>query len=88
MPQLLADPDHDTREKVLTPMGLLVDSCYSQFHKSKDTLESLKTEYSTLAQQEKEEDGEEGFFAGLLKLINDLLDKLKSSEKSHLKEEL
>jgi hypothetical protein len=59
IPNLLVARDHDTREKVLEAMGLVLENCKPTFSKAVGTLQQLKVEYEKLSHEERKEgDGE------------------------------
>ncbi|XP_061478425.1 nucleotide exchange factor SIL1 isoform X3 [Rhineura floridana] len=77
---LLKMPEHDTREKVLKTMHVLLDSCrdsYKEDHSLNHTVGLLRQEYEELAAEEQKEGEEDGYFKELLGSINSLAQQLK-----------
>ncbi|XP_042300936.1 nucleotide exchange factor SIL1 isoform X2 [Sceloporus undulatus] len=77
---LLRMPEHDTREKVLKTVHVLLAFCresYSHDHSLAHTLSLLRQEYEELAAEEQKEGEEDGYFKELLSSINSITQQLK-----------
>ncbi|XP_062981336.1 nucleotide exchange factor SIL1 [Elgaria multicarinata webbii] len=77
---LLQMPEHDTREKVLKTVHVLLASCrdsYTGDHDLGHTLNLLRQEYEDLAAEEQKEGDEDGYFKELLSSINSIAQQLK-----------
>ncbi|XP_060088960.1 nucleotide exchange factor SIL1 isoform X2 [Heteronotia binoei] len=72
--------EHDTREKVLQTMHVLLAFCrdnYKGDHSLDQTLSLLRREYEELAAEEQKEGDEDGYFKELLSSINSIAQQLK-----------
>uniref|UniRef100_A0A8D0LD56 Nucleotide exchange factor SIL1 n=1 Tax=Sphenodon punctatus TaxID=8508 RepID=A0A8D0LD56_SPHPU len=77
---LLGLPEHDTREKVLKTVHVLLAFCkdlYQQDHDLSATLTLLRSEYEELAAEEHKEGDRDGYFKELLNSINTIIQELK-----------
>ena len=73
---LLEIPEHDSREKVLNAMTVLMDSCQQNFSKSYKSLYKLKSEYEQLSIEEENEVGGDKYFSNLLQTVSSVISKL------------
>ncbi|KGL85376.1 Nucleotide exchange factor SIL1, partial [Tinamus guttatus] len=76
---LLATPEHDTREKVLKTVSVLMAFCKEHYRgdvRLSATLGLLRREYEELAAQELREGDKEGYFKELLGSVNTLIQEL------------
>ncbi|XP_078087370.1 nucleotide exchange factor SIL1 isoform X2 [Mustelus asterias] len=79
VPKLLTSTDHDTREKVLRTMNLMISSCKNEYQAMQglsSLLNMLRSEYEELAAEEQGEGEQDGYFLGLLNSVNDIIKKL------------
>ncbi|NXP18445.1 SIL1 factor, partial [Scytalopus superciliaris] len=79
VPNLLAMPEHDTREKVLKLVGVLMAFCREHYRGDPalgTTLGLLRSEYEELAAQEQREGDKDGYFGELLGSINTIIQEL------------
>ncbi|XP_053140932.1 nucleotide exchange factor SIL1 isoform X2 [Hemicordylus capensis] len=77
---LLMLPEHDTREKVLKTVHVILGFCsdsYKGDHNLNQTLSLLRQEYEELAAEEQKEGDEDGYFKELLSSINSIAQQLK-----------
>ncbi|KAM6466952.1 nucleotide exchange factor SIL1 isoform 2-T2 [Liasis olivaceus] len=77
---LLKMPEHDTREKVLKTVHVLLTFCkdtYTGDPTLNHTLSLLRQEYEELAEEEQKEGEEDGYFKELLYSINSIAQQLK-----------
>ncbi|KAK2524837.1 Sil1 [Columba guinea] len=77
---LLAVPEHDTREKVLKTVAVLMAFCRERFRGDPalgSTLGLLRSEYEELAAQEQREGDKDGYFKELLGSINTIIQELR-----------
>ncbi|XP_063171736.1 nucleotide exchange factor SIL1 isoform X2 [Candoia aspera] len=77
---LLKMPEHDTREKVLKTVYVLLTFCRETYRGDpafNHTLGLLRQEYEELAQEEQKEGDEDGYFKELLHFINNIAQQLK-----------
>lgn len=77
---LLGLPEHDTREKVLKTVQVLLDFCsdsYKEDHHLNNELNLLRQEYEELAAEEQKEGDEGGYFKEILSSINSIAQQLK-----------
>ncbi|KAL8172997.1 UNVERIFIED_CONTAM: hypothetical protein K2H54_036397 [Gekko kuhli] len=77
---LLRLPEHDTREKVLKTVHVLLALCrdnYKGDHSLNHTLGLLRREYEELVAEEQREGDEDGYFKELLSSINSIAQQLK-----------
>nr|XP_056712398.1 nucleotide exchange factor SIL1 [Euleptes europaea] len=77
---LLKRPQHDTREKVLKTVDVLLAFCrenYKGDHNLNHTLSLLRQEYEELAAEEQKEGDGDGYFKELLGSINSIAQQLK-----------
>lgn len=77
---LLGLPEHDTREKVLKTVQVLLDFCcdsYKGDHRLNNALNLLRQEYEVLAAEEQKEGDEGGYFKEILTSINSIAQQLK-----------
>ncbi|XP_065265312.1 nucleotide exchange factor SIL1 isoform X2 [Emys orbicularis] len=77
---LLALPEHDTREKVLKTVRVLMAACrdgYQGDYALSTTLSMLRTEYEELAAEEQREGDNDGYFKELLSSINTIIQELR-----------
>ncbi|XP_060693007.1 nucleotide exchange factor SIL1 isoform X3 [Hemiscyllium ocellatum] len=80
VPKLLTSSEHDTREKVLRTMNLMISSCRSEYQAIQglsSLLDMLQSEYEGLAAEEQKEGETDGYFLGLLNSANDIIKQLK-----------
>ncbi|XP_038651259.1 nucleotide exchange factor SIL1 isoform X1 [Scyliorhinus canicula] len=80
VPQLLMSTEHDTREKVLRTMNLMISSCRSEYQAMQglsSLLNMLRSEYEELAAEEQREGEQDGYFLGLLHSASDIIKKLE-----------
>ncbi|XP_020370074.1 nucleotide exchange factor SIL1 isoform X2 [Rhincodon typus] len=80
VPKLLTSTEHDTREKVLRTMNLMIASCRSEYQAIQglsSLLDMLRLEYEELAAEEQKEDETDGYFLGLLNSAKDIIKKLE-----------
>ncbi|XP_066053112.1 nucleotide exchange factor SIL1 isoform X1 [Chamaea fasciata] len=80
VPNLLAMPEHDTREKVLKLVGVLVAFCREHYRGDPalgTTLSLLRSEYEELAAEEQREGDKDGYFRELLGSINTIIQELR-----------
>ncbi|XP_071426544.1 nucleotide exchange factor SIL1 [Pithys albifrons albifrons] len=78
-PTLLAMPEHDTREKVLKLVGVLMAFCREHYRGDPalgTALGLLRSEYEELAAQEQREGDKDGYFGELLGSINTIIQEL------------
>ncbi|XP_074865764.1 nucleotide exchange factor SIL1 [Carettochelys insculpta] len=78
---LLALPEHDTREKVLKTVRVLLAACRDGFqvdHALSTTLSTLRSEYEELAAEEQKEGDKDGYFKELLSSVNTIIQELGS----------
>ncbi|NXF82633.1 SIL1 factor, partial [Sclerurus mexicanus] len=79
VPNLLAMPEHDTREKVLKLVGVLMAFCREHYRGDPalgTTLGLLRSEYEELAAEEQREGDKDGYFRELLGSINTIIQEL------------
>ncbi|XP_062909735.1 nucleotide exchange factor SIL1 isoform X1 [Mobula hypostoma] len=79
VPKLLTSTEHDTREKVLTTMSLMMAACRNEYQALQDLnvlLVMLQSEYQKLAAEEQREGEQDGYFLGLLNSVNGIIEKL------------
>ncbi|XP_051486748.1 nucleotide exchange factor SIL1 isoform X3 [Apus apus] len=77
---LLAMPEHDTREKVLKTVGVLMTFCkelYREDQALSSTLSLLRSEYEELAAEEQREGDKDGYFGELLGSVNSIIQELR-----------
>ncbi|XP_069725765.1 nucleotide exchange factor SIL1 [Phaenicophaeus curvirostris] len=77
---LLAMPEHDTREKVLKTVSVLMGFCKERFQGDpalSSTLSLLRREYEELAAEEQREGDKDGYFKELLGSINTIIQELR-----------
>nr|XP_031361912.1 nucleotide exchange factor SIL1 [Lonchura striata domestica] len=80
VPNLLAMPEHDTREKVLKLVGVLVAFCREHYRGDPalgTTLRLLRSEYEELAAEEQREGDKDGYFRELLGSVNTIIQELR-----------
>uniref|UniRef100_A0A8C4VR96 Nucleotide exchange factor SIL1 n=1 Tax=Gopherus evgoodei TaxID=1825980 RepID=A0A8C4VR96_9SAUR len=78
---LLALPEHDTREKVLKTVRVLMAACRDKYqgdYALNTTLSMLRIEYEDLAAEEQREGDNDGYFKELLSSINTIIQELRS----------
>ncbi|KFW73974.1 Nucleotide exchange factor SIL1, partial [Phalacrocorax carbo] len=76
---LLAVPEHDTREKVLKTVGVLMAFCKERYQGDQalsTTLSLLRSEYEELAAEEQREGDKDGYFKELLGSVNTIIQEL------------
>ncbi|KFQ34835.1 Nucleotide exchange factor SIL1, partial [Mesitornis unicolor] len=76
---LLAMPEHDTREKVLKTVGVLMAFCKERYRGDpalSTTLGLLRSEYEELAAEEQREGDTDGYFKELLGSVNTIIQEL------------
>ncbi|XP_051870274.1 nucleotide exchange factor SIL1 [Pristis pectinata] len=79
VPKLLTSAEHDTREKVLKTMNLMMAACRDEYQALQDLTASLimlRSEYENLAAEEQREGDQDGYFLGLLNSVNSIIQKL------------
>ncbi|NXG72421.1 SIL1 factor, partial [Baryphthengus martii] len=77
---LLAMPEHDTREKVLKTVGVLMAFCKERYRGDgalSTTLSLLRSEYEELAAEEQREGDKDGYFQELLGSVNSIIRELR-----------
>ncbi|XP_029439563.1 nucleotide exchange factor SIL1 isoform X2 [Rhinatrema bivittatum] len=77
---LLGMPEHDTREKVLKTVHLLMASCRDQYRedqKLNSTLNILRREYEELVSEEQKSGENDSYFRELLINVNEILQNLR-----------
>ncbi|XP_075298276.1 nucleotide exchange factor SIL1 isoform X1 [Opisthocomus hoazin] len=77
---LLAMPEHDTREKVLKTVGVLMAFCRERYRGDQalsTTLSLLRSEYEELAAEEQREGDKDGYFKELLGSVNTIIQELR-----------
>uniref|UniRef100_A0A8C3J3S1 Nucleotide exchange factor SIL1 n=1 Tax=Calidris pygmaea TaxID=425635 RepID=A0A8C3J3S1_9CHAR len=77
---LLATPEHDTREKVLKTVGVLMAFCKERYRGDQalsTTLSLLRSEYEELAAEEQREGDKDGYFQELLGSVNTIIQELR-----------
>ncbi|XP_058036439.1 nucleotide exchange factor SIL1 [Ahaetulla prasina] len=77
---LLRTPEHDSREKVLKTVHVLLAFCkdaYAEDPVLNHVLSLLRREYEELAEEERKEGDEDGYFKELLHSINSIAQQLK-----------
>uniref|UniRef100_U3FB49 Nucleotide exchange factor SIL1 n=1 Tax=Micrurus fulvius TaxID=8637 RepID=U3FB49_MICFL len=77
---LLRAPEHDSREKVLKTVHILLAFCkdtYARDSALNHALSLLRQEYEELAEEERKEGEEDGYFKELLHSINSIAQQLK-----------
>uniref|UniRef100_A0A8C4UBW1 Nucleotide exchange factor SIL1 n=1 Tax=Falco tinnunculus TaxID=100819 RepID=A0A8C4UBW1_FALTI len=77
---LLAVPEHDTREKVLKMVGVLMAFCKERYRGDQalsTTLSLLRSEYEELAAEEQREGDKDGYFKELLGSVNTIIQELR-----------
>ncbi|XP_075020159.1 nucleotide exchange factor SIL1 [Calonectris borealis] len=77
---LLAVPEHDTREKVLKTVGVLMAFCKERYRGDpalSTTLSLLRSEYEELAAEEQREGDKDGYFKELLGSVNTIIRELR-----------
>lgn len=80
VPNLLAMPEHDTREKVLKLVGALMAFCREHYRGDPalgTALSLLRSEYEELAAEEQREGDKDGYFRELLGSINTIIQELR-----------
>ncbi|XP_064631470.1 nucleotide exchange factor SIL1-like isoform X2 [Lineus longissimus] len=82
IPNLLVAQDHDTREKVLNAMELVLHNCKPNFAKSVGTLQQLKVEYEQLSYDERKE-GDDDYFQKLVANLTNIISGLQSVNGAH-----
>ncbi|XP_062443133.1 nucleotide exchange factor SIL1 isoform X2 [Rhea pennata] len=78
---LLAMPEHDTREKVLKTVSVLMAFCKERYQGDQTlgtTLSLLRREYEELAAEEQREGDKDGYFKELLGSVNTIIQELRS----------
>ncbi|XP_050818688.1 nucleotide exchange factor SIL1 isoform X3 [Gopherus flavomarginatus] len=78
---LLALPEHDTREKVLKTVRVLMAACRDKYqgdYALNTTLSMLRIEYEDLAAEEQREGDNDSYFKELLSSINTIIRELRS----------
>ncbi|KFO70451.1 Nucleotide exchange factor SIL1, partial [Cuculus canorus] len=76
---LLAMPEHDTREKVLKTVSVLMAFCKERFQGDQalsSTLSLLRSEYEELAAEEQREGDKDGYFKELLGSVDSIIQEL------------
>ncbi|KFV75342.1 Nucleotide exchange factor SIL1, partial [Struthio camelus australis] len=76
---LLAMPEHDTREKVLKTVSVLMAFCKERYQGDQTlgtTLSLLRSEYEELAAEEQREGDKDGYFKELLGSVNTIIQEL------------
>ncbi|XP_062485259.1 nucleotide exchange factor SIL1 isoform X3 [Pezoporus occidentalis] len=76
---LLAVPEHDSREKVLKMVGVLMAFCRERYRGDpalSTTLSLLRSEYEELAAEEQREGDKDGYFRELLGSVNTIIQEL------------
>ncbi|XP_009904567.2 nucleotide exchange factor SIL1 [Dryobates pubescens] len=76
---LLAAPEHDTREKALKTVAVLMAFCRERYRGDRalsSTLGLLRREYEELAAQERSEGDKDGYFGELLGSVNTIIQQL------------
>ncbi|XP_067852611.1 nucleotide exchange factor SIL1 isoform X2 [Heptranchias perlo] len=79
VPKLLPSTEHDTREKVLKTMNLMMSSCRDEYRSVQglsSSLNMLRSEYEELAAEEQREGEQDGYFLGLLNSVHGIIKKL------------
>ncbi|XP_053935780.1 nucleotide exchange factor SIL1 [Cuculus canorus] len=77
---LLAMPEHDTREKVLKTVSVLMAFCKERFQGDQalsSTLSLLRSEYEELAAEEQREGDKDGYFKELLGSVDSIIQELR-----------
>uniref|UniRef100_A0A8D0F3D9 Nucleotide exchange factor SIL1 n=1 Tax=Strix occidentalis caurina TaxID=311401 RepID=A0A8D0F3D9_STROC len=77
---LLAMPEHDSREKVLKMVGVLMAFCRERYRGDQalsTTLSLLRSEYEELAAEEQREGDKDGYFKELLGSVNTIIQELR-----------
>ncbi|NXH17323.1 SIL1 factor, partial [Bucco capensis] len=77
--KLLAMPEHDTREKVLKLLSVLMAFCRESYRGDQalsSTLSLLRSEYEELAAEEQREGDKDGYFKELLGSVNTIIQEL------------
>lgn len=77
---LLGMPEHDSREKVLKTVHVLLTFCkdtYAGDPTLSRVLSLLRQEYEELAEEERKEGDEDGYFKELLHSVNSIAQQLK-----------
>lgn len=77
---LLAVPEHDTREKVLKTVAVLMAFCRERYRGDPalgSTLGLLRSEYEELAAQEQRDGDKDGYFKELLGSVNTIIQELR-----------
>ncbi|XP_042645954.1 nucleotide exchange factor SIL1 isoform X2 [Tyto alba] len=77
---LLALPEHDTREKVLKTVGVLMAFCKERYRGDQalsTALRLLRSEYEELAAEEQREGDKDGYFRELLGSVNTIIQELR-----------
>ncbi|NXI34561.1 SIL1 factor, partial [Galbula dea] len=77
--KLLAVPEHDTREKVLKMLSVLMAFCRERYRGDpalSTTLRLLRSEYEELAAEEQREGDKDGYFEELLGSVNTIIQEL------------
>ncbi|XP_013150678.2 nucleotide exchange factor SIL1 [Falco peregrinus] len=77
---LLAMPEHDTREKVLKMVSVLMAFCKDRYRGDQalsTTLSLLRSEYEELAAEEQREGDKDGYFKELLGSVNTIIQELR-----------
>ncbi|XP_054245180.1 nucleotide exchange factor SIL1 [Indicator indicator] len=80
---LLAVPEHDTREKVLKTVAVLMSFCRERYQGDQalsSTLGLLRREYEELAAQEQREGDKDGYFSELLGSVNTIIQQLRGRQ--------
>ncbi|XP_025926440.1 nucleotide exchange factor SIL1 isoform X4 [Apteryx rowi] len=78
---LLAMPEHDTREKVLKTVSVLMAFCKERYQGDQSLgtmLSLLRSEYEELAAEEQREGDKDGYFKELLGSVNTIIQELRS----------
>uniref|UniRef100_A0A8C4SBQ7 Nucleotide exchange factor SIL1 n=1 Tax=Erpetoichthys calabaricus TaxID=27687 RepID=A0A8C4SBQ7_ERPCA len=80
VPELLASPEHDMREKALRSILVIMTPCrdfYRQDSGLASFLTSIQEQYTALAESEREHGEDDGYFGELLALVESVLGKLR-----------
>ncbi|KAI4873441.1 hypothetical protein NFI96_027293 [Prochilodus magdalenae] len=79
VPELLASPDHDRREKALHALLAMMPHCQNQYQQNPfltTTLAALQKEYQKLVRTEETPEEEDGYFREILILLDSLVEKM------------
>lgn len=80
VPELLASPEHDWREKALRTLLAMMAQCQTQFKQNPtltNSLNELQKQYRELVLTEHDVGDEDGYFGEILTLVDSMMVKLQ-----------